>query len=132
MAIVVLTQWISPGGHILKKAVINGWDDLYFTGAVQKDWYREIEAGVLPLRMKPGASATGPLATAPAYNRLGAQPSRSLSEPTRVVTSRTITAHCGLNRTQGGLRPHAGHLTEPYILGPYDGGCSVRPGPGPR
>ena len=30
MAIVVLTNGF-PGGHILKKAVINGWDDLFFT-----------------------------------------------------------------------------------------------------
>ena len=72
MAIVVLTNGF-PGGHILKKAVINGWDDLYFTGAVQKDWYREIEAGVLAA-MKPGASATGPLEPLPPVPA-GAQPS---------------------------------------------------------
>ncbi len=117
MAIVVLTNGF-PGGHILKKAVINGWDDLYFTGAVQKDWYSEIETGVAAA-MKPGASAAGPLEPLPPAP-VGAQPSR----PAAAYQGSYSQDYYGTLKVEpdtGGLRLYAGHLTEPFILVPYDG-----------
>jgi CubicO group peptidase (beta-lactamase class C family) len=117
MAIVVLTNGF-PGGHILKKAVINGWDDLYFTGAVQKDWYSEIETGVAAA-MKPGASAAGPLEPLPP-SPAGAQPSR----PATAYQGSYSQDYYGTLRVEpdaGGLRLYAGHLTEPFFLVPYDG-----------
>ena len=117
MAIIVLTNGF-PGGHILKKAVINGWDDLYFTGAVQKDWYSEIEAGVIAA-MKPGASAAGPLEPLPPAPA-GAQPSR----PSADYQGSYSQDYYGTLRVEpdtGGLRLYVGHLTEPFILVPYDG-----------
>lgn len=117
MAVVVLTNGF-PGGHILKKAVINGWDDLYFTGAVQKDWYSEIEAGVAAA-MKPGASAAGPLEPLPPAPA-GAQPPR----PPAAYQGSYSQDYYGTLRVEpdsGGLRLYAGHLTEPYVLVPYDG-----------
>ena len=117
MAIVVLTNGF-PGGHVLKKAVINGWDDLYFTGAVQKDWYSEIEAGVAAA-MKPGASAAGPLEQLPPAP-LGAQPSR----PHATYQGSYSQDYYGILRVEpdeGGLRLYAGHLEEPFFLVPYDG-----------
>ncbi|MCX6698734.1 MAG: serine hydrolase [Methanomicrobiales archaeon] len=117
MAVVVLTNGF-PGGHILKKAVISGWDDLYFTGAVQKDWYSEIETGVLAA-MKPGASAAGPLEPLPPAPA-GAQPPR----PPAAYMGSYSQDYYGTLRVEpdsGGLRLYAGHLTEPYFLVPYDG-----------
>ena len=117
MAIVVLTNGF-PGGHVLKKAVINGWDDLYFTGAVQKDWYSEIEAGVAAA-MKPGASAAGPLEPLP-LAPAGAKPSR----PASAYLGSYSQDYYGTLRVEpdtGGLRLYAGHLTEPFFLVPYDG-----------
>ena len=117
MAIVVLTNGF-PGGHVLKKAVISGWDDLYFTGAVQKDWYSEIEAGVAAA-MKPGASAAGPLEQLPPAPA-GAQPPR----PTAAYLGSYSQDYYGTLRVEpdtGGLRLYAGHLTEPFFLVPYDG-----------
>ena len=117
MAIVVLTNGF-PGGHILKKAVINGWDDLYFTGTVQKDWYSEIEVGVAAA-MKPGASTAGPLEPLPP-SPAGAQPSR----PAAAYQGSYYQDYYGTLRVEpdtGGLRLYAGHLTEPFFLVPYDG-----------
>ena len=117
MAIVVLTNGF-PGGHILKKAVINGWDDLYFTGSVQKDWYSEIETGVATA-MKPGASAAGPLESLPPAPA-GAQPPR----PDVAYMGEYSQDYYGTLRVEpdtGGLRMYAGYLTEPFFLVPYDG-----------
>jgi len=117
MAIVVLTNGF-PGGYILKKAVINGWDDLYFNGAVQKDWYSEIETGVVAA-MKPGASAAGPLEPLPPAPA-GAQSSR----PATAYQGSYTQDYYGTLRVEpdtGGLQLYAGHLTEPFSLVPYDG-----------
>ncbi len=117
MAIVVLTNGF-PGGHILKKAVNSGWDDLYFTGAVQKDWYGDIAAGVASA-MKPGASDSGPLEPLPPAPA-GAQPSR----PATTYRGSYSQDYYGTIRVEpdtGGLRLYAGHLEEPYLLVPYDG-----------
>jgi CubicO group peptidase (beta-lactamase class C family) len=117
MAIVVLTNGF-PGGHVLKKVVINGWDDLYFTGAVQKDWYGEIEAGVAAA-MKPGASAAGPLEPLPPAPA-GAQPSQ-LPAAYQGSYSQDYYGTLRVEPDSEGLRMYAGHLTEPYLLEPYDG-----------
>ncbi len=117
MAIVVLTNGF-PGGHILKKAVISGWDDLYFTGAVQKDWYSEIDAGFLAA-MNPGALVTGPLEPLPPAPP-GEQPSRSPAAY-HGSYSKEYYSTLRVEPNSGGLKLYAGHLTEPYFLVPYDG-----------
>ena len=126
MAIVVLTNGF-PGGHVLKKAVINGWDDLYFTGAVQKDWYSEIEVGVAAA-MKPGTSAAGPLEPLPPAPA-GAKHSR----PAAAYQGSYSQDYYGTLRVEpdtGGLRLYAGHLTEPFFLVPYDGDTFSEKGTG--
>lgn len=59
MAIVILTNGF-PEGHVLKWALTSGWDDLYFSGEIRKDWYGELEEQLMEA-MKPGASVIGPL-----------------------------------------------------------------------
>ena len=117
MGIVVLTNGF-PGGHILKQAVIRGWDDLYFTGAVQKDWYSEIAAGVAAA-MKPGASVIGPLEPLPPAPA-GAQPPRPAAAY-QGLYSQDYYGTIRVEPGEGGLLLYAGHLTEPFFIEPYNG-----------
>ncbi len=117
MAIVVLTNGF-PGGHVLKKAITNGWDDLYFYGTIEKDWYREFEEQLLEA-MKPGASVIGPqegLPLAPA----DAKPPRPLTFYEGSYTQDYYgTVH--IDAYDEVLLAYPGHRTTPLILVPYDG-----------
>jgi CubicO group peptidase (beta-lactamase class C family) len=113
--IIVLTNGF-PGGYILKKAIISGWDDLSLTGGLQKDWYGNLET-MLAEKMKPGVSVISPLPTLPS-----APQDVSLSWPLttytgsyeqdyygiiRIETNRTgLMANLSLNRTQLSLDPY--------------------------
>ncbi|MDD1717545.1 MAG: serine hydrolase [Methanoregulaceae archaeon] len=117
MAIVVLTNGF-PGGHILKRALTNGWDDLYFSGAVKKDWYSEIEESINEA-LQPGASVLGPneeLPPAPA----DAKPARPLSAYSGSYTQ-DYYGPIRIDTNSTGLLVYLGHRTNPMILVPYDG-----------
>lgn len=113
MGIVVLTNGF-PGGYALKMAVINAWDDLYFTGAVQKDVYGEMEDAVNealsalnPYEQLPPAPADAePARSGAAYSGSYAQ---DYYGTVRVETNAT------------GLLVYPGHSTSPLFLVPYDG-----------
>lgn len=125
MGIVVLTNGF-PGGFILKKGVISAWDDLYFTGAIQTDGYAEAEAAI-NAAMQPGASQISPfdvLPSAPAG--ADAAPARPLDAYTGSYTQDYFgTVRVETNDTGDGLLLYAGHLTEPFVLAPYDGDTFV-------
>ncbi len=117
MAIVVLTNGF-PGGHVLKKAITNGWDDLYFSGTIRKDWYREIRDQLLEA-MKPGASVIGPQEGLPAAPA-DANPPR----PYTFYEGSYTQVYYGTVRIEANdtaLLAYPGHLTSPMILVPYDG-----------
>jgi CubicO group peptidase (beta-lactamase class C family) len=116
MAIVVLTNSF-PGGHILKKAVNRGWEDLYFTGAVQKDWYGEIETGVnAALQAQSSVISPGEaLPPAPA----GAHPDQPLAAYTGWYWQ-DYYGHLRIEANGTGLCVYPGLLTEPYCLVPYE------------
>jgi CubicO group peptidase (beta-lactamase class C family) len=117
MSIVILTNGF-PEGHILKKAVMHGWDDLYFTGAVQKDWYAMIDQQVSEA-MKPGASVANPFTPLPPAPA-GAQPPRDFASYRGSYTQDYYgTVRVVPNAT--GLDVYPGHSTIPLILVPYDG-----------
>ncbi len=117
MAIVVLTNGF-PGGHVLKKAITKGWDDLYFSGTIQKDWYREFEEQLLEA-MKPGASVIGP--------QEGLPPAPADAKPPRPFTyyeGSYTQDYYGTVRIEANdevLLAYPGHLANPLILVPYDG-----------
>lgn len=117
MAIVVLTNGF-PGGHILKKAITNGWDDLYFSGTIRKDWYRELEEQLLEA-MKPGASVIGP--------QEGLPPAPVDAKPPRPLTfyegsyTQDYYGTVRIEANDAGLLAYPGHRTSPMILIPYDG-----------
>jgi len=117
MGIVVLTNGF-PGGAVLKRAVNKGWDDLYFKGAVQKDWYGEIDRAFAEM-LKPGASILSPWEQLP-------------PEPAAPNGSRPFAAYAGtfaqeyygtirIERNETGLLMYPGHSTSPLFLVPYDG-----------
>ena len=117
MAIVVLTNGF-PGGHVLKKAITNGWDDLYFSGTIRKDWYREFEEQLLEA-MKPGSSVIGP--------QEGLPPAPADAKPPLPFTyyeGSYTQDYYGTARIEANdqvLFAYLGHLKKPMILIPYDG-----------
>jgi CubicO group peptidase (beta-lactamase class C family) len=117
MGIVVLTNgW--PGGAMLKNAVVKGWDELYFTGKVTKDWY-ELAEEKMTEALKPGSSAMIPLRSLPPAPA-GARPARSFAsysgsyEQDYYGTVRVVP-------DSGGLLLYLGRNTTPSLLVPYDG-----------
>lgn len=117
MAIVVLTNGF-PGGHVLKRAITNSWEDLYFSGTIRKDWYRELENQLLEA-MKPGASVIGP--------QEGLPPAPADAKPPRPFTfyeGSYAQDYYGIIRIEAnttGLFVYPGHRTTPMFLVPYDG-----------
>lgn len=117
MAIVVLTNGF-PEGYVLKRAITNGWDDLYFSREIRKDWYGELEEQ-LSEAMKPGAAVIGPqegLPPAPA----DAQPPR----PFTCYEGSYAQDYYGTVRVEAnttGLLVYPGHRKNPMVLVPYDG-----------
>jgi CubicO group peptidase (beta-lactamase class C family) len=59
IAIVILSSGF-PGGYNLNKALLHRWDDINSTGAVQTDWYAEIEPQILAA-LQPGSSPMNPI-----------------------------------------------------------------------
>ena len=117
MSIIVLTNGF-PGGHILKKTLTSGWNDLYYTGTVQKDYYALGEQQINEA-LTPGNTILDPfqhLPQAPA----GAQPARSLASYSGSFTQDYYgTVRIVPNAT--GLLVYPGHTTIPFFLLPYDG-----------
>jgi len=114
MGIVVLTNAF-PEGHILKKAVTKGWEDLYYTGAVQNDWYGELEQ---KLNEAMGAilSHGEPLTAAPA--------DAGSSRPLAAYAGTYAQEYYGtirLDSNTTGLLAYPGSSTSPLFLVPYDG-----------
>ena len=115
-AIIILTNGF-PNGHILKKAMINGLDDLIRVGSVQKDWYGEIEKLVME-KMQPGASVVIPLAPLPP-----APEDASLSWPLVTYTGLYTQDYYGLVRiemNETGLNAYLGPNNSLVSLDPYD------------
>ena len=122
MGIVVLTNGF-PGGNILKKAVVRGWEDLYFTGSVQNDWYEEINDQV-NAAMQPGSPAQSPYAVGDA--------------PENPAAPRVLESYCGsyyqdyygnlrIEKETGGLVIYLGPIDERSVLMPYDGDVFYEP-----
>lgn len=114
--IVVLTNGF-PEGHVLKKAIIKAWDDIFSTGAVQKDWYT-VFTNQLAEQMKPGTSVISPLQPLPS-----APQGAGLSWPLTAYNGSYKQdyygdAHLEINGT--GLKAYIGPGTKPLTLEPYD------------
>ena len=116
-AVVVVTNGF-PGGHVLKKSLTSGWNDLYYKGAVQNDYYSLIEQQINDA-MKPGASILSPLPSMPPAPA-GAQPPRALSSYAgsyRQDYYGTISIVPNVT----GLLAYPGQSSTPLFLSPYNG-----------
>jgi CubicO group peptidase (beta-lactamase class C family) len=117
MSIVVLTNGF-PGGHILKKALTFGWNDLYYTGTVQKDYYAMGEQQITEA-LKPGNPILDPFQHLPPAPE-DALPARSFASYGGSFTQDYYgTVRIVPNAT--GLLVYPGHSTIPFFLAPYDG-----------
>jgi CubicO group peptidase (beta-lactamase class C family) len=115
LGIVVLTNSF-PDGHVLTQAIAKGLDDLYFTGAVRKDWYGLIDRGVKDALQAGPLNTSGQLPPAPAT----AGPARPLASYTGTYAQEYYgTVRLDANAT--GLLAYPGHSTHPLFLVPYDG-----------
>ena len=117
MAIVVLTNAF-PGGHVLKRSMTLTWEDLYFTGAVQDDYFGVLTREITEA-LKPGSAVVGPateLPPAPA----DAEAPRPLSSYTGSYAQEYYgTVRIGTDGTN--LLAYPGRLADPIALAPYDG-----------
>lgn len=121
VGIVVLTNAF-PGGHILKKAITKGWDDFYFTGAISKDWYGELESKVNAM-MQPGVSVVGPLEQLPP-----APQDAALTWPITAYNgsySQNYYGNARLETNTTGLLAYLGNNMTPRSLDPYDGNTFI-------
>ena len=117
MSIVVLTNGF-PEGHILKKTLTYGWNDLYYTGAVRKDYYAMGEQQINDA-LKPGSSILSPFPEIPPAPA-GAQPARSPAAYSGSYTQDYYgTVRIVPNAT--GLLVYPGHTATPFLLVPYNG-----------
>ena len=121
--IVVLTNGF-PGGHVLKKAVVRGWEDMYFTGSVQNDWYAELEEEI-NAAMQPGSSILSPYTALP-------------EAPENASSPRDLVNYCGsyyqdyygnlmIENGADGLVMSIGPGEMQYVLTPYDGDVFYEP-----
>lgn len=111
MALVVLTNGF-PEGNVLTGSVSNGWDELYYSGTIRKDWYGETEQNMKMI--------------------LGSMSPKPVTEPVNARPARDLTYYAG-SYTQdyygtvrivadaGKLLVYAGRSTTPFVLEPYDG-----------
>jgi hypothetical protein len=117
MGIVVLANGF-PDGKSLKMAVINGWDDLYFTGAVRKDYYGEADALLREL-LKPGSSILNPVPPLPPAPEAPAAP-RPLADYTGTY-EQEYYGNIRIEANATRLLAYPGKNPVPLYLEPYDG-----------
>lgn len=111
MALVVMTNKF-PEGNPLTGSISNGWNELYFTGKIEKDWYGEavktLQAGLDSLSPKQVEKPTNP------------KPARDLA----YYTGSYRQDYYGTVRIveeAGTLMVYLGRSTTPMALEPYDG-----------
>jgi CubicO group peptidase (beta-lactamase class C family) len=116
-SIVVLTNGF-PGGWILKKTLTYGWNDLYYTGAVQKDYYATAEQQINAV-MQPGSSILSPFPHLPPAPSDALHPRSFASYGGSFTQDYYGTVRIVPNAT--GLLVYPGHSTTPFFLVPYNG-----------
>ena len=111
MALVVLTNGF-PEGNVLTGSVSNGWDELYYTGRIQKDWYGDAEQNLKEM--------FGSMSPKPVQEPVNARPARDLTYYTGSYTQ-DYYGTVRIVADAGKLLVYAGRSTTPFVLEPYDG-----------
>jgi CubicO group peptidase (beta-lactamase class C family) len=123
MGIVVLTNAF-PGGHVLHYAMTKGWEDIYFAGSTNKDWYGEMDVH-MKAAMQPGASVLNPFEQ---MDPAPKDPSPS-SEPDAYAGAYTSDYYGTIRMVPDGpaLLMFMGNNPEPENLVHYDGDTFLDP-----
>jgi CubicO group peptidase (beta-lactamase class C family) len=111
MALVVMTNRF-PEGNLVTGSVSNGWNELYSTGRIEKDWYGDAEKHLQA-----------------AFDAMAPQP---VEKPANPKPARDLAYYCGtytqdyygtvrVVEESGKLLVYPGHSTTPFALVPYDG-----------
>jgi CubicO group peptidase (beta-lactamase class C family) len=111
MALVVLTNGF-PEGNVLTGSISNGWDELYYTGRIQKDWYGDT--------MENDKAMLGSMSPKPVVEPVNVRPARDLTYYTGSYT-RDYYGTVRVVADAGKLLVYAGRSTTPFVLEPYDG-----------
>jgi CubicO group peptidase (beta-lactamase class C family) len=111
MALVVLTNGF-PEGNVLTGSVSSGWDELYYSGRIQKDWYGDT--------MQHVKAMLGSMSPKPVSEPANPRPSRNLNTCTGSYTQ-DYYGTVRIVPEAGKLLVYAGHSTTPFVLEPYDG-----------
>jgi CubicO group peptidase (beta-lactamase class C family) len=111
MALVVLTNGF-PEGNVLTGGISNGWDELYSTGRIQKDWYGDTERHMKEM--------LGGMSPKPVVGPVNPKPARDLAYYTGSYTQ-DYYGTVRIVADAGNLLVYAGRSTTPFVLEPYDG-----------
>jgi hypothetical protein len=111
MALVVMTNRF-PEGNLLTGAISNGWNELYYTGRIEKDWYGDAEK-----HLQEAFDAMTPQQVEVPANP---KPAR---EPAYYTGSYTQDYYGTIRVVEenGKLMMYPGRSTTPSALAPYDG-----------
>ena len=111
MALVVMTNRF-PEGSLLTGSISNGWNELYYTGKIEKDWYGDAEKNLQVV--------FDSMTPEPVEKPANPKSARDL----RYYTGSYTQDYYGTVRVvaeSGKLLVYPGHSTTPFILEPYDG-----------
>jgi CubicO group peptidase (beta-lactamase class C family) len=111
MALVVLTNGF-PEGNFLTGSFSNGWNDLYYNGRIQKDWYDDTQQN-----LQEWIDSQTP---EPIQEPVDQRPARDLDYYTGSYTQ-NYYGTVRVEADSGKLLVYPGRSTTPFGLEPYDG-----------
>ena len=110
MALVVMTNKF-PEGNLLTGSISNGWNELYYTGKIEKDWYGEAEKNM--------QAVFDSMTPKPVEKPANPMPARDL----KYYTGSYGQDYYGTVRVveeSGKLMVYPGRSTTPFALAPFD------------
>ena len=111
MALVIMTNRF-PEGSLVTGSVSNGWNELYSTGRLEKDWYGDAEKNL--------QAKIDSMSSAPVERPASPQPARNLAYYTGTYTQ-DYYGTVRFVEESGTLVAYPGRSTIPSILAPFDG-----------
>lgn len=111
MALVVMTNRF-PEGNLVTGSISNGWNELYYTGKIENDWYGDAEK-----HLQEAFDAMTPKKVEKPANP---KPARDLKFYTGSY-SQDYYGTVRIVEESGKLMVYPGHSTTPFVLAPFDG-----------
>jgi len=111
MALVVMTNRF-PEGNLVTGSISNGWNELYYTGKIEKDWYGDAEKHL--------QEAFNAMTPKPVERPASPKPARDLAYYTGSYRQ-DYYGTVRIAEESGKLMVYPGHSTTPFALAPFDG-----------